>query len=238
MQHVGFLFPQDGIGKYNKMFPYFHLDHTTLPNYTWETIISKQTLSWNFKFFHDINQKFKHFFFFLVVFLHFSHCTKRKSRAKLCMYRCIPHCANLLELGSPFYICGPGLAIKYKNHVFGWGKAKIIGTEQDRLKCWIKEAIEIRKGAQQWTEIKVNIFSHTFLKRYWWKREKNSIKGSTDNTENIARRQSTSVSPQWWVKHWTGDAEKYRVSCLTWIRICMQSYFYHINIKKKLWNAR
>ena len=32
-----------------------------------------------------------------------------------------------------------------KNHVIGWGEAKIIGTEQDRYKRWIKEAIAIRK---------------------------------------------------------------------------------------------
>lgn len=31
------------------------------------------------------------------------------------------------------------------NHVIGWGKAKVIGTEQDRYRRWIKEAIEIRK---------------------------------------------------------------------------------------------
>ena len=32
-----------------------------------------------------------------------------------------------------------------KNHVIGWGDAKVIGTEQDRYKRWIKEAVEIRK---------------------------------------------------------------------------------------------
>jgi hypothetical protein len=32
-----------------------------------------------------------------------------------------------------------------RNHVIGWGEAKVIGTEQDRYKRWIKEAIEIRK---------------------------------------------------------------------------------------------
>ena len=31
------------------------------------------------------------------------------------------------------------------NHVIGWKEAKVIGTEQDRYKRWIKEAIEIRK---------------------------------------------------------------------------------------------
>ena len=32
-----------------------------------------------------------------------------------------------------------------KNHVIGWKQAKVIGTEEDRYKRWIKEAIEIRK---------------------------------------------------------------------------------------------
>ena len=31
-----------------------------------------------------------------------------------------------------------------KNHVIGWGKAKVIGTETDIYKRWVKEAIEIR----------------------------------------------------------------------------------------------
>ncbi len=32
-----------------------------------------------------------------------------------------------------------------QNHVIGWDKGKVIGTEQDRYRRWIKEAIEIRK---------------------------------------------------------------------------------------------
>ena len=32
-----------------------------------------------------------------------------------------------------------------KNHVIGWGEAKVVGTEQDRYKRWVKEAVEIRK---------------------------------------------------------------------------------------------
>ena len=32
-----------------------------------------------------------------------------------------------------------------KNHVIGWTEAKVIGTEENRYKRWIKEAIEIRK---------------------------------------------------------------------------------------------
>ena len=31
------------------------------------------------------------------------------------------------------------------NHVMGWKDSKVIGTEQNKLKRWIKEAIEIRK---------------------------------------------------------------------------------------------
>ena len=32
-----------------------------------------------------------------------------------------------------------------RNHVIGWKKGKVIGTEQNKYKRWIKEAIEIRK---------------------------------------------------------------------------------------------
>ena len=32
-----------------------------------------------------------------------------------------------------------------KNHVIRSGEVNIIGTEQDRFKCWIKEAIAIRE---------------------------------------------------------------------------------------------
>ena len=32
-----------------------------------------------------------------------------------------------------------------KNHVIGWSDAKVIGTEEDEFKRWIKEGIEIRK---------------------------------------------------------------------------------------------
>ena len=32
-----------------------------------------------------------------------------------------------------------------KNHVICWDQAKVLGTEEDRYKRWIKEAIEIRK---------------------------------------------------------------------------------------------
>jgi hypothetical protein len=31
------------------------------------------------------------------------------------------------------------------NHVIGWTEARVLGTEQDKYKRWIKEAIEIRK---------------------------------------------------------------------------------------------
>ena len=32
-----------------------------------------------------------------------------------------------------------------KNHVIGWKEAKVIGTESNKHKRWIREAIEIRK---------------------------------------------------------------------------------------------
>ena len=37
------------------------------------------------------------------------------------------------------------LYIVEHNHVIGWKEDKVIGTEQDRHKRWIKEAIGIRK---------------------------------------------------------------------------------------------
>ena len=32
-----------------------------------------------------------------------------------------------------------------KNHVVGWDDAKVLGTEEDKYKRWIREANEIRK---------------------------------------------------------------------------------------------
>ena len=86
-----------------------------------------------------------------------------------------------------------------KNHVIGWGEAKIIGTEQDRYKRWIKEAIEIRKkgGTTMNRDEGQYFLSHIFDKILM--KKKHPISRSTGNTESgntVARRQSTSVSSQ------------------------------------------
>ena len=81
-----------------------------------------------------------------------------------------------------------------KNHVIGWGDAKIIGTEQDRFKRWIKEAIAIRKkgGATMNRDEGQYFLPHIFDEILM---KKHLIDKSTGNTKNIARRQS-SVSSQ------------------------------------------
>ena len=51
-------------------------------------------------------------------------------------------------------------------------------------------------------------------------KKKHPIGGSIDNTESgntVTRRQSTSVSSQWWLRQQL-IAETYTVSCFTWIR--------------------
>ena len=83
-----------------------------------------------------------------------------------------------------------------KNHVIGWGggEAKIIGTEQDRFKPLIREAIAIRKkggttmNRDEGQYFLPRIFDEILIR-------KNQIGKSTGNTKNIARRQST-VSSQ------------------------------------------
>ena len=81
-----------------------------------------------------------------------------------------------------------------ENHVIGWGKAKIIGTEQDRFKRWISEAIAIRKkgGTTMNRDEGQYFLPHIFDKILI---RKHQIGKSTGNTKNIARRQST-VSSQ------------------------------------------
>ena len=46
------------------------------------------------------------------------------------------------------------------------GEAKIIGTEQDRFTCWIKETIAIRKKGGTTMNREENIFFLTFLMRF------------------------------------------------------------------------
>ena len=81
-----------------------------------------------------------------------------------------------------------------KNHVIGWGEAKIIGTEQDRFKRWIKEAIAIRKrggttmNRDEGQYFLPHIFDEILIRKH-------QIGKSIGNTKNITRRQST-VSSQ------------------------------------------
>ena len=95
------------------------------------------------------------------------------------------------------------------DHVIAWGEAKIIGTEQNRFKHWIKEAIAIRKkggttmNRDEGQYFLPHIFDEILLRKH-------QIGKSTGNTKNIARRQST-VSSQWWLRQQL-IAETYTVS--------------------------
>ena len=70
-------------------------------------------------------------------------------------------------------------------------------------KRWIKEAVAIRKkkGTTVNRDEGQYFLSHTFDE--FLMKTKQPIGKSTGNTENVARRQSTSVSSQWWLRqHW------------------------------------
>ena len=76
------------------------------------------------------------------------------------------------------------------------GEAKIIVTEQDRYKRLIKEAITIRKkGGTTMNRDEGQYFLSQAFDEILMKK-KHQIGRSTGNTENVARRQSTSVSSQ------------------------------------------
>ena len=74
-----------------------------------------------------------------------------------------------------------------KNHVIGWGDAKVIGTEQDRFKRWIKEAIAIRKkrGATMNRDEGQYFLSHVY-DEILLKTKTPDVK-STGNTKIVAR---------------------------------------------------
>ena len=92
------------LGKTTKCSLTFYLVHTTLANYIWVIgIISTythphpRTLGWNFKPFHKVNQKLKHF---CCCYLR-TALFKRKPRrnvAKSCAYGCIPRRTHPLSL--------------------------------------------------------------------------------------------------------------------------------------------
>ena len=80
-----------------------------------------------------------------------------------------------------------------KNHVIGWDRAKVIGTEQNRFKRWVKEAIEIRKrrGATMNRDEGQYFLSHVFDKLLLGKSPKR--RKPTGNTRFPASGSSTSV---------------------------------------------
>ena len=80
-----------------------------------------------------------------------------------------------------------------QNHVIGWGRAKVIGTEQDRYKRWIKEAIEIRKrrGATMNRDEGQYFLSHVYDELLL---EKKSIRSKpTGNSQSTTSKRSSSV---------------------------------------------
>ena len=50
-----------------------------------------------------------------------------------------------------------------KNHVIGWEQVKVIGTEEDRYKRWIKEAIKIRKRRSKTMNRDVRQYNFTHI---------------------------------------------------------------------------
>ena len=80
-----------------------------------------------------------------------------------------------------------------KNHVIRWGRAKGIGTEQNRYKRWVKEAIEIRKrrGATMNRDEGQYFLSHVFDELLLEKSPKR--RKPTGNTRFPASGNSTSV---------------------------------------------
>ena len=116
-----------------------------------------------------------------------------------------------------------------KNHVIGLGEAKIIGTEQDRYKGWIKEAIAIRKKGDTTMNRDEGQYFLSHASDEILMKKKHPIGRSNGNTESgntITRRQSTSVSSQWWLRQQL-IAETYTVSCFTWIRF-WETFVSHI----------
>ena len=80
-----------------------------------------------------------------------------------------------------------------QNHVIGWDRARVIGTEQNRYKRWVKEAIEIRKrrGATMNRDEGQYFLSHVYDELLLEKSPKK--KTSTGNTKSTAIGRSSSV---------------------------------------------
>ncbi len=81
------------------------------------------------------------------------------------------------------------------NHVIGWGWAKVIGTEQNIYKRWIKGAIEIRKrGNNTIGRDKGQYFiSHVYDGLLNKSPARKSTGNSKDNDQNIVECQSIPV---------------------------------------------
>ena len=78
-------------------------------------------------------------------------------------------------------------------YIIGWDRAKVIGTEQNRYKRWVKEAIEIRKrrGATMNRNEGQYFLSHVFDELLLEKSPKR--RKPTGNTKFPASGNSTSV---------------------------------------------
>ena len=81
-----------------------------------------------------------------------------------------------------------------QNHVIGWDRARVIGTEQNRYKRWVKEAMEIRKrrGAtmnrDEWQYFLSHVYDELLLQKSLKKK-----KTSTGNTKSAVLGRSSSV---------------------------------------------
>ena len=83
------------------------------------------------------------------------------------------------------------------NHVIGWKEAKVIGTEGDRYKRWVKEAIEIRKrkGTTMNRDEGQYQLSHIFNKflQNEPRTATSSNSGNTGNTNNNTGKRSSGL---------------------------------------------
>ena len=90
-----------------------------------------------------------------------------------------------------------------QNHVIGWDRARVIGTEQNRYNRWVKEAMEIRKrrGATMNRDEGQYFLSHAYdellLEQSLKKKET-----PTGNTKSAALGRSSSVTNSSLIKCW------------------------------------
>ena len=81
-----------------------------------------------------------------------------------------------------------------QNHVIGWDRARVIGTEQNRYKRWVKEAMEIKKrrGATMNRDEGQYFLSHVYDELLLQKSLKKK-KTPTGNTKSAVLGRSSSV---------------------------------------------